>query len=50
MLGKVLVTKQTGEKGVVCKKIMLSEFVPHEQEFYASVILDRQNKVQKYSS
>jgi succinyl-CoA synthetase beta subunit len=45
MLGKKITTKQTGENGILCNKIMVSEFIPHEKEHYASVILDRHSKV-----
>lgn len=41
MLAKKLVTKQTGSHGVPVKQVMLSELIDIEEEYYASVIIDR---------
>lgn len=42
MLGNVLITKQTGEKGRPCNTVMLSECVKTKREFYMAVLLDRE--------
>jgi len=41
MLGKCLVTKQTGERGQIVEKVMIARPVDIEKEYYASVIVDR---------
>jgi succinyl-CoA synthetase beta subunit len=41
MLGMRLVTKQTGEKGIEVKTIMISELVDIEKEYYMSFLIDR---------
>ncbi|CRX39151.1 ADP-forming succinate--CoA ligase subunit beta [Estrella lausannensis] len=41
MLSKKLVTKQTGSQGVPVELVMLSELIDIEEEYYASVIIDR---------
>lgn len=41
MLSKRLITKQTGSSGVPVRQVMLSELIDIDQEFYASVIIDR---------
>src|SRR5207237_8630700 len=44
MLGKTLVTKQTGERGRVVKKVYLTVGADIEKELYAAVVLDRKLK------
>lgn len=41
MLGANLVTKQTGEDGVPCNKVMLAERVYLRREMYLSILMDR---------
>jgi len=42
MLGEVLVTKQTGEKGLKVTKLYVSETVPKiKKEYYVALLLDR---------
>ncbi|KAL3119636.1 hypothetical protein niasHT_006722 [Heterodera trifolii] len=40
MLGKRLVTKQTGDEGVVVKKVMVAESITIRRETYLSVLMD----------
>ena len=41
LLGKPLVTKQTGPEGTVVKRLLVEEGLPLDKEFYAAVVLDR---------
>jgi len=41
LLGKPLVTKQTGPEGTVVRRLLVEEGLPLEKEFYAAVVLDR---------
>jgi len=41
LLGKPLVTKQTGPGGTVVRRLLVEEGLPLDQEFYAAVLLDR---------
>ena len=41
MLGKPLVTHQTGPEGVTVKKVLVEEGLPLDKELYAAVVLDR---------
>jgi succinyl-CoA synthetase beta subunit len=41
MLGKPLVTKQTGPAGTVVRRVLVEEGLPLDREFYAAVVLDR---------
>ncbi len=41
LLGKALVTKQTGPEGTVVKRLLVEEGLPLDREFYAAVVLDR---------
>jgi succinyl-CoA synthetase beta subunit len=41
MLGMRLVTKQTGEKGIEVKTIMISDLVDIEKEYYMAFLIDR---------
>ena len=41
LLGKALVTKQTGPEGTVVKRLLVEEGLPLDKEFYAAVVLDR---------
>ena len=45
ILGKPLVTKQTGPEGTVVRKLLVEEGLPLLREFYAAVTLDRQKEV-----
>lgn len=41
MCGKTLVTKQSGEEGMICNCVYIVEKLGIEKEFYLSVTLDR---------
>ncbi|XP_045613893.1 succinate--CoA ligase [ADP-forming] subunit beta, mitochondrial [Procambarus clarkii] len=41
MIGDVLVTKQTGEKGVPCNKVMVCERKFPRREFYLAIMMER---------
>ncbi|XP_014284459.1 succinate--CoA ligase [ADP-forming] subunit beta, mitochondrial isoform X3 [Halyomorpha halys] len=41
MLGEVLVTKQTGEKGLKCEKLMIAEKKKSKKEFYICIMMER---------
>lgn len=41
MLGEYLVTKQTGEEGRICEKVMVVEKMSLEKEFYFAILMDR---------
>jgi succinyl-CoA synthetase beta subunit len=41
MFGKVLVTPQTGPKGLIVRRLLVEEAVEIEREFYLSITLDR---------
>jgi len=41
MLGQTLVTKQTGEKGIICNKVLLVERMYMRREMYLSIMMDR---------
>lgn len=41
MIGKTLVTKQSGESGLPCNSVYIVEKIPIEKEFYLSLTLDR---------
>ena len=41
MMGKVLVTKQTGPEGKEVQRLFITDGVDIEKEYYASVVLDR---------
>ena len=43
MMGNVLVTKQTGEKGKMVNRIFIEEGCDIEREFYLSLLVDRNN-------
>ncbi|XP_042897695.1 succinate--CoA ligase [ADP-forming] subunit beta, mitochondrial [Parasteatoda tepidariorum] len=42
MLGKRLVTKQTGEKGVLCQEVMIAERLYTRREYYFAIMLERE--------
>ncbi len=44
ILGKPLVTPQTGKEGQVVKKVLVEEGVEIENEYYAGIILDREKE------
>lgn len=41
MIDQLLVTKQTGEAGRLCKKVMVAERKFPRREFYFAVMLER---------
>jgi succinyl-CoA synthetase beta subunit len=41
LLGRPLVTKQTGPGGTVVRRVLVEEGLPLDREFYAAVLLDR---------
>jgi succinyl-CoA synthetase beta subunit len=41
LLGKVLVTHQTGPEGKVVKRLLIEEGLPIEKEYYVGVVIDR---------
>lgn len=41
MLGELLVTKQTGEKGRICNAVMVAERKFPRKEFYFAVMMER---------
>lgn len=41
MLGEILVTKQTGEKGLKCQKLMVTERKKSQKEFYICIMMER---------
>ena len=41
MLGKRLVTRQTGAEGVVVHQVLIEEGVEIDREFYVSMVIDR---------
>lgn len=41
MLGKRLITKQTGEKGVLCKEVMIAERLYSRREYYFAIMMER---------
>ena len=41
MIGHKLITKQTGEKGIICNKVMVCGAVKILKEFYLAILLDR---------
>jgi len=43
MIGKKLVTVQTGQAGTIIRKLLLEEGVSIEKEYYAGIVLDRKN-------
>ena len=41
MIGDLLVTKQTGEKGIPCNKVLVCERKFPRREFYIAIMLER---------
>ncbi len=41
LLGRPLVTKQTGPQGTIVRRVLVEEGLPLDREFYAAVVLDR---------
>ncbi|KAG9510628.1 Succinate--CoA ligase [ADP-forming] subunit beta, mitochondrial, partial [Fragariocoptes setiger] len=41
MLGKRLITKQTGEKGLICNEVMIVERLYPRKEFYLAIMMER---------
>jgi len=42
MIGKRLITKQTGEKGIPCNSVMVTERLYPRKEYYFSILMERQ--------
>lgn len=42
MLGKRLITKQTGEKGVLCREVMIAERLYTRREYYFAIMMERE--------
>lgn len=49
MIGDMLVTKQTGEKGVPCNKVMVCERKFPRREFYLAIMMERSYAVSLFS-
>ena len=45
MLGNKLITKQTGEKGRICDKVLVVERKYLRREFYFAITMERGTKV-----
>ena len=43
MIGHKLYTAQTGNEGAECKKVIVAELIPHNEEFYYSILLTSGN-------
>lgn len=41
MIGKVLVTKQTGEAGKICNSVMVTTRMFQRKEYYMAVMMER---------
>jgi succinyl-CoA synthetase beta subunit len=41
LFGRILVTPQTGPKGLIVRRVLVEEAVEIEREFYISITLDR---------
>lgn len=41
MLGDLLITKQTGEKGRICNAVMITERKYQRREYYFTIMLER---------
>lgn len=41
MIDSKIFTKQTGEAGTICRKVMVSERVYSRKEYYFAIALDR---------
>lgn len=41
MIGDLLITKQTGEKGRICNTVMIAERKYQRREYYFSIMLER---------
>lgn len=41
MIGRRLITKQTGEKGVPCNQVMISERLYPRKEYYFAIMMER---------
>lgn len=50
MIGKILVTKQTGAAGKICNSVMVTARMFPRKEYYVSVMLERTFDVSIYSS
>jgi succinyl-CoA synthetase beta subunit len=42
MIGNKLITKQTGEKGIPCNQVMISERLYPRREYYFAIMMERQ--------
>eukprot|EP01006_Ploeotia_vitrea_P033712 TRINITY_DN65621_c9_g5_i2.p1 TRINITY_DN65621_c9_g5~~TRINITY_DN65621_c9_g5_i2.p1 ORF type:complete len:456 (+),score=52.23 TRINITY_DN65621_c9_g5_i2:103-1368(+) len=43
MLGNKLITKQTGPKGLICNKVMITEMLSIKEEYYFAIVADRKS-------
>jgi succinyl-CoA synthetase beta subunit len=41
MLGMKLITKQTGDQGIICHKVMIAELADIDKEYYFGIVIDR---------
>lgn len=41
MIGDLLITKQTGEKGRICNSVMITERKYQRREYYFTIMLER---------
>jgi len=41
MIGDLLITKQTGEKGRICNSVMITERKYQRREYYFTVMMER---------
>lgn len=48
MLGELLVTKQTGEKGRICNMVMVTERKFPRKEFYFAIMMERSFNVSSF--
>jgi succinyl-CoA synthetase beta subunit len=49
MLGHYLVTKQTGQKGLLCEEVLIAKRISIRREYYFSITLDRITNVSFYT-
>jgi len=49
MIGSKIFTKQTGEAGRLCKKVMVCERLYSRREYYFAITLDRATAVRTFS-
>lgn len=47
MIGKVLITKQTGENGKICNSVMVTTRMFPRKEYYMAIMLEQAFNVRK---